>query len=286
MTPGRMLALAREGRLVMRVQSRDLANLPEIAAIENSKIDRSWRLTSNVPDQVVAAITPKAPTFVGPVPEHPVTIAGTNERASQPTLGAPSAKRPIEPEDPASRVKAKFLIDLPNTEKALNQIKLVFADRLKAGVVFEELDEPVKLPEAQDPETLLWWTLPPAQWVEHVTVPVVVEGEVAQGFRPVAGRLLLWQLIAAATVIAQPSRGLCSAYRFARPNTHGPLDKLQGAQLPDGVVQGRQRCRDTCRLGDSLSRDAVLYDSDGSGNGSPSPLSNLSTASLPVNPVQ
>jgi hypothetical protein len=178
MSPGRMLALAREGRLVMRVQSHDLANLPEIAAIEHSKMERSWRLTSNVPEQVVAAITPKPQPFVGPVPEQPVTIAGTNERPSQPnTLAAPSAKGPIEPEDPASRVKAKFLIDLPNTEKALNQVKLVFADRLKAGVVFEELDEPVKLPQAQDPETLLWWTLPPAQWVEHVTVPVVVEAK-------------------------------------------------------------------------------------------------------------
>jgi hypothetical protein len=177
MTPGRMLALAREGRLVMRVQSRDLANLPEIAAIEHSKMDRSWRLTSNVPEQVVAAITPKPATFVGPVPERPMTIAGKNDRAATPTLGAPSAKSAIEPEDPAARVKAKFLVDLPNTEKALNQIKLVFADRLKAGVVFEELDEAVKLTPAQDPETLLWWTLPPAQWVEHVTVPVVVEGK-------------------------------------------------------------------------------------------------------------
>jgi hypothetical protein len=179
MTPGRMLALAREGRLVMRVQSRDLANLPEIAAIENSKMDRTWRLTSKVPDQVVAAITPKPAPLVGPLPEQPMTLAGTKDQATPPTptLGAPSAKRSIEPEDPASRVKAKFLIDLPNTEKALNQIKLVFADRLKAGVVFEELDKPVKLPEAQDPETLLWWTLPPAQWVEHVTVPVVVEAK-------------------------------------------------------------------------------------------------------------
>ena len=60
------------------------------------------------------------------------------------------------------------------------QLKGLFADRLKAGVVFEELDEAVELPKVEDPETLLaGGRCSPAQWVERVTVPVVGEGEVA-----------------------------------------------------------------------------------------------------------
>jgi hypothetical protein len=176
MSPGRMLALARQGRLVMRVHSRDLKNLPEIAAIENNtKIERSWHLSSGVPDQVVAMIVPKAtPERTGP------TLASAKDRTAAlvaPLIG-PGAGMTwalSAGTDPASRVRAKFLIDMPNTEKTLNQIKVLFADRLKAGVIFEELDEPLNLPKVEDPETLLWWTLPPAQWVEHVTVPVVVE---------------------------------------------------------------------------------------------------------------
>jgi hypothetical protein len=182
MTPGRMLALARQGRLVMRVQSRDLKNLAEIAAIENNaKIERSWHLSSSVPDQVVAMIVPKATPTAGSTPERTgPTMASAKDRTAAlvtPLIGpgagmtwALSAST-----DPASRVRAKFLVDMPNNEKTLNQIKVLFADRLKAGVVFEELDEPLNLPKVEDPETLLWWTLPPQQWVEHVTVPVVVE---------------------------------------------------------------------------------------------------------------
>lgn len=177
LTPGRMLALAREGRLVLRVGARDLSKLAQLE--EPPKFDRPWRLTKDVPPTVVAAITPKAGTPpVGASPEGPPVIAAsTPEKVVKPLIGPGAAMRWAfdAAADPASRVRATYIIDLPNTTKDLDHIKLVFKERLRAEVAFEELEGPVQMPRVEDPETLLWWTLPPTQWVERVTVPVVVE---------------------------------------------------------------------------------------------------------------
>jgi hypothetical protein len=173
LTPGRMLALARQGRLVMRVKAHDLTKLADVEA--PAKYDRPWKLSKDVPSAVVAAIVPKAAPIVGPMPESQPVIAGS--KVITPLLGPGAAMNWAldAAADPASRVRATYLLDLPNTEQNLDHIKLVFKDRLKADVSFEALDEAVQAPQTQDPETLLWWTLPPAQWVERVTVPVVVE---------------------------------------------------------------------------------------------------------------
>jgi hypothetical protein len=175
LTPGRMLALAREGRLAMRVSARDLTKLAQIE--EPPKFDRPWRLSKDVPLTVVAAITPKAGTPALGADAPPVIAAATPAAVAKPLIGPGAGlKWAFEAAaDPASRVRATYIIDLPNTVKDLDHIKLVFKDRLHAEVAFEELEGPVPMARVEDPETLLWWTLPPAQWVERVTVPVVVE---------------------------------------------------------------------------------------------------------------
>jgi hypothetical protein len=173
LTPGRVLALAREGRLVMRVSARDLSKLAQLEGPVT--YERTWRLSKDVPPTVIAAITPKPPA-VGATPNGPVIAAATPTRVT-PLIGPAAAmKWTMEAAaDPASRIRATYLIDLPNTTKDLDHIKLLFKDRLNANVSFEELDGAVQTPKVEDPDTLLWWTLPPEKWVERVTVPVVVE---------------------------------------------------------------------------------------------------------------
>jgi hypothetical protein len=54
-------------------------------------------------------------------------------------------------------------------------MRSTLADRLDAQVVFEELLEPLEMPQRLDAETLLWWTQPPSSWTRRVMVPLVVE---------------------------------------------------------------------------------------------------------------
>jgi hypothetical protein len=173
LSTARVLELARQGRLVMRVQAKDLKGLAQIDAMENSKVERSWHLSREVPQTVLVAVMPRTPApLLNPFVEPTYASAVGPEKAAPPLL--PNLP-PLLPLQFQPRTPAAYLVDFPNTEQSLAQIKKVFETRLHAGVTFEELPEALDIPRTEDPETLLWWTLPPAQWVEHVRVPVVVQ---------------------------------------------------------------------------------------------------------------
>jgi len=171
MTDERILRLAREGRLVMRVKARDLSRLAQVESLNTFKDGRTWRISKDVPSEVALAVAePRGSSPLANPHDSQPTIA-----AVAPMIATGAAGFPIPPNfqlpQPTTHT---YLIDFPDTQKTLAAIRTTLSDRLKATVEFEELAAPVQLPRAQDPDALLWWTLPPSSWTQRVTVPVVV----------------------------------------------------------------------------------------------------------------
>lgn len=170
----RALELAREGRLVMRVVADNvkvLADLEHDAARPTSQ--REWKLSAEVPASVVAAVAPRNVPFG----------LGTREEfafASKDALSMIGPRAALTwpvtaMADRGARVKGTYFAEVPVRESTLRAVKSVFADRLNARVVFEELDEPVRAPARLDTDSALWWTRPSSRWTERVSIPVVVE---------------------------------------------------------------------------------------------------------------
>lgn len=176
----RAVELAREGRLVMRVESKNTRGLTSLEAMGNGRGARAWRLRKDVPAAVTASVlaasTATAPSdFVGPVmaASHPTNVASL----LAPLVG-PRAAYNVAPPRVTSRgaeIVGTYLLDLPANAASLQSLATTFADKLQGGVRFEELPEPADAPALSDPESLLWWTQPPPQWAPRATVPVVVE---------------------------------------------------------------------------------------------------------------
>jgi hypothetical protein len=171
----RAIQLAQQGRLVMRVLSDDLAGLPGLEQETSRKTARrEWRLNTKVDEALVAAVRPRnlpfglgSPQEFTHASEAAVSLLGPRAILSWPKPALA---------DRASRVRATYVADVPERENTLKAVRAVFADRLDAKVVFEELAEPVAAPlQRLDVESSLWWTQPAHRWVKRVSIPIVVE---------------------------------------------------------------------------------------------------------------
>lgn len=182
-SPERAAMLATEGRLVMRVMAGDtrgLTNL-ELAGRTNSK----WRLRKDVPAAVAAAVLPTGPKAdIGPEDSSlglAMASADTRREAAAAVLSPYIGLRPgfdltpPNPNDPLTRVRGTYLLEIPAEVASLQSLKKLFADRLHAGVMFEELPAALAVAPPTTPDTLMWWTMGPDHWAPRASVPVVVE---------------------------------------------------------------------------------------------------------------
>ncbi|MFZ4574273.1 MAG: hypothetical protein ACOYN0_07730 [Phycisphaerales bacterium] len=170
----RAIELAREGRLVMRVVAADTKQLASLTSdARRSRPGREWRLDSAVPPALARAVAPaNVPFGLGSRAEF------ANASADAVRLLGPRAMLtwPVAAmSDRASRVEGTYLAEVPMQESALRALTSLFAERLDAKVVFEELASPVAIPARLDAETALWWTRPSGRWRERVSIPIVVE---------------------------------------------------------------------------------------------------------------
>lgn len=174
MTEDRILRLAREGRLVIRVKAGDYSKLAQLEAMDTLKDGRTWRVSKDVPQEVVVAVAPEPRTYSSPVPTER-TIAGTDKVV--PLIVPGSLGFPVPVTSYGESTARTYLVDFPDTQKSLQAIRSTLADRLRADVRYDELATPLELPRVEDPEAILWWTLPPSNWTQRVTVPVVIESK-------------------------------------------------------------------------------------------------------------
>lgn len=182
-SPERAAELAQEGRLVMRVLSTNTDNLAQIEkqGAQNGS-PRTWRLRKDVPPALAAAVVPTGPRAADPGPSEVIMASDDTRRLAAETLIAPFVGpraafnvAPPSPNDPLTRVKGTYLLEAPGTPKSLETLRGYFAEKLRGGVVFEELPPALAVDTAPGPEATLWWTQAPSQWFERVSVPMVVE---------------------------------------------------------------------------------------------------------------
>lgn len=182
-TTDRAAALASQGRLVMRVLASDTRGL---TALEQAgKTNARWRLRKDVPAAVAAAVLPTGPKAdIGPGLENqgPMMASAEMRRDAAAAVLAPYVGlrssfdyTPPNPADPLARVRGTYLLEVPAEVGSLESLKKLFADRLRAGVTFEELPPALAVEPPATPETVMWWTLGPDHWSPRASVPVVVQ---------------------------------------------------------------------------------------------------------------
>lgn len=173
------LALARDGRLVMRVRSKDTRRLAQLESPQQAGPNRAWRLMKDVPASVSLAVLPAPRDFVGPV------LAMDHARASRllsgvmsPMIGSgATSAASLASQSVAPGVRAVYLLDVVADELPFAKVSDLLSRQLDADVVLESLPQAVNMPAPTDPERVLWWTQPSSQWTPRVMIPVVVEDD-------------------------------------------------------------------------------------------------------------
>ncbi|MEK6702133.1 MAG: hypothetical protein AABZ53_07710 [Planctomycetota bacterium] len=174
----RALALAREGRLVVRVIARTpAAAQSEVAALSSRRESgRIWTLNREAPAEIIAAVARPA-AQPSPRPQEPVQplLADSQWQVPMRQMFRVDPSLPTY-ETPQQREKV-CLASVSPSIGALQSLQTVLTERLGA-VEFAELASSAQ--SAQAPavtaESLLWWTQSPALWSAWIDVPVVVEG--------------------------------------------------------------------------------------------------------------
>ncbi|MDI1290922.1 MAG: hypothetical protein PSX37_13355, partial [bacterium] len=121
----RALALAREGRLVMRVIASNIHALPQVTslAMSNSSL-RDWRLTDVVPAATVAMIMPRNIPFGLSAGEPIMASAEAVSLIGPRAMFSWSAAYAV---DRASKVRGTFIAELPGKQSVLTAVRSLFA---------------------------------------------------------------------------------------------------------------------------------------------------------------
>jgi len=181
----RAIALAAEGRLVVRVFTSNVARAPEtferiVAATGDSADGRPWRLNSGIPVTMASAISMPRDGMREPVSrptDAPVYADGSGDE-TQPTIITLPRPTEFPPVELNMAPLASGVVDVALSPAAFRSLRATLGERLGVGIVSVEFAECPPIPNRATPsaESLLWWTQPSGAWAPWVAVPVVVEG--------------------------------------------------------------------------------------------------------------
>lgn len=186
MPPSEAAALAREGRLVIRLRTFDAdastADVRQLAQRTSTK-DVQWRpLEPWELSEVTVALRLQAPgDTILAVAKRPTDIAGAST-TTPPSPAAPLIAPIGTPADVASALKLKteyrplYTVELDENERDLAALVSRLTRGTSQVAEFVALDEPLPtLMPSTDPSAVLWWTRPPTGWTRKVCVPIVLE---------------------------------------------------------------------------------------------------------------
>jgi hypothetical protein len=182
----RAVELAREGRLAIRVQAKELRGL---ALVERSGAsptpERQWRMSTDVSPATLASVLPAVlpearrsgldRAMFATAMVSPLVGPGAAITTLTPRFGAGSVNASTPIDAMLARVSASYMLEASGTSKALDLVRTMLRDRLEGAVEFIELPDALT-PTSLGAKDLLWWTQPSAEWTPRVSVPVVVEG--------------------------------------------------------------------------------------------------------------
>jgi hypothetical protein len=176
------LALAREGRLVIRVTPRMPSGVERRMETLTARSSRSglWRAEETVPMEVSSALaSTSSPEPEGarpeprPRPDQPMIIASAGMREPGGLLIKPKAELTIAlPPEPGDLVT---LARAAPTAEALESLTRTLGDQI-GSVTYESLPERIAV-EDQDVtiDSTLWWTGTPRRWTKWTAIPLIIE---------------------------------------------------------------------------------------------------------------
>jgi hypothetical protein len=180
------LALAEEGRLVIRVRTPSgarVAGKMDALAASASRRDptRAWRVEGDVPPQILASITSSGPALN--VAERRVsampTIASTDPQEVGREMGLTVPPRMVRESLPAVTAPvAACMAEFRPTAPTLQALVAALSQKLGGEVILTEASERQALAaDPADASGVVWWTQPSGNWGKWISVPVVVEAQ-------------------------------------------------------------------------------------------------------------
>lgn len=172
------LALAREGRLAVRVRtgSADIA-LARVESLRRQSQGEGviWRtLPADVSGPILASIAPPS----GALPPRQGPSAPTIASDNPDDNNRPSANHAPLPHLPGSTtgiLAAAYDLQLPPSGTTLESLRRALTrDRFQVAE-FVELPEPVEAEPPLDARAMFWWDQPPSAWEKKIRVPVLIE---------------------------------------------------------------------------------------------------------------
>ena len=181
--------LAKDGRLAIRVATlrseQAVEQVDKLTAIR-PEASRSWRIGRDISPEVVDTIasateTPShsmvrskdgnqvAPGSIHEVARIAQTFTPIQMPFSSPLISATSSGMSNIPRKPTG-----FVVEVDAASNSLAAIKGLLAEKTNSVATFIELPSAVDAGPLTDPETILWFTQSPENWVPRVRVPVVV----------------------------------------------------------------------------------------------------------------
>ncbi|MCG3122750.1 MAG: hypothetical protein GIKADHBN_01151 [Phycisphaerales bacterium] len=179
MTADRALALAREGRLMVRVVTGSVDRA--VGRMQTGEDRRLASVVSSVDASpadaeriAVAAEIARPLEFATSPLDGPTDAPSTLIAADRSHLPAVSLRteRPVIERRQARRAVAR--VDVAPSAEAIDSLKDALGTR-GTFVQFVELSDPIPSQPAFRPEQALWWTQPPSTWTPTIGIPVVFE---------------------------------------------------------------------------------------------------------------
>ncbi len=188
LTSAQALALAREGRLVLRVRTETARTAATaIATLARGNAGKPWRVDCDCPEDLalqLASARTQAPVTTASF-DQPLVTAMSGEARSKAVhspglanaFGATQVPFQVEPPPVTA-----FVAQVRATPDALDAMRRGVTNAAGGDVRFEVLDQPIELARLEDSltptaEDVLWWTLPADAWNGRLAVPLVIEGQ-------------------------------------------------------------------------------------------------------------
>lgn len=178
------VTLAREGRLAVRITSRDRATTESRLAtlVERTRRQRGlWRLTDSVPTAYAAVVRGQEQLIAARrhdavrSDDDPALAAGRGADERLRIRGTRGAE-PTPPQLPrGARPPSLYLLEVRAEDASLEAVLRVLATGTDRTAAFERLHSAVTPGPVLDPGAVLWWAGPPSNWIRRVPVPVIVE---------------------------------------------------------------------------------------------------------------
>ncbi|MBM4107325.1 MAG: hypothetical protein FJ255_00670 [Phycisphaerae bacterium] len=185
-SPAQALALARDGRLLIRVVADRTSTaeraIETIASLRGDPV-RGITVEGEVSPTVLAAVAPRPEPMVLTAsarqrPENIMAMERPGTGFDPLALVPPGVLSPWLPVELPPTLGRTFVLELPGTQASLESMHKALASRLgrQVRIVLEELSAPAVAPPL-DRAALLWWTGPASTWAPRIAVPLVVERE-------------------------------------------------------------------------------------------------------------